>query len=272
LSQQKPLDGSDGIALSDGSDFHLFSISLDIDSTKMTLFWLLAFVLIHLGILVLLVDATDNHAQSSDTSWHLMCEMKHKSEFVFDASVTNNGCKLNCVVLTSSQEDRQQFFDKSDIFEHNLNDGIYCKRDHVCHDGNCTIDWSTGIDKKGIVIIDVLDAKLPNKDTMTSSDGYVKVSTMGPAGDLLAGKTKVIWDNNNPSWNHTFKVERVSMASTIFFELFDKDMIGGDDYIATAYIAIKKIVRDGLNSKVIKLDFPDGSIRVTVTWLTNEES
>lgn len=199
-----------------------------------------------------------------------MCEMKHKDEFVFDASVTSFGCKLNCVVLSSTGHDRSAFFDKSEIISHELNDGIYCKRDHICNAGNCTLEFVSGLDKKGIVIVDVLEGYIPKKDTVTASDGYVKVSTMGPADDLEAGQTRTKWDTHDPVFNHTIKIDGVSMSSTIFFEIFDKDMIGGDDYIGTVYVVVKKIVRDGMNSKIIKLDFPDGWLKVSVTWLGNE--
>lgn len=125
-------------------------------------------------------------------------------------------------------------------------------------------------DKKGIVVIDVLNATLPKKDTMTSTDGYVKLSIMGPAGDNDVGQTKVHWDTKQPTFNHTFKVEEVSIASTIFFEIFDRDILDSDDYIATVYLTMKKILQRSQNGKAITLPFPDGSLRVAVTWLGNE--
>lgn len=119
--------------------------------------------------------------------------------------------------------------------------------------------------------MDILEAKLPPKDTfMSASDGYVKLSIKGPAGDIQAGQTKVIWDTARPVFNHTFKIERISISSTVFFEIFDKDMMGGDDYIATIYIPIKKILSDHENGKPITLKFPDGWIKTSVTWLGNE--
>ena len=64
-------------------------------------------------------------------SWHLLCEMKHKNDFVYDASVTSFGCRLNCIVLRETKHDVNSYFTETDVYEHNLNDGIFCKRDHV---------------------------------------------------------------------------------------------------------------------------------------------
>ena len=71
-------------------------------------------------------------------------------------------------------------------------------------------------------------------------------------------------------FNHTSKIEPVSIASTIFFEVFDKDLFNQNDYIASVYIPIKKLLREDNNGKAIVLEFPDGWLKVLLTWLANE--
>lgn len=72
-----------------------------------------------------------------DNSWLLMCDMYHTQQqndsdkFVINAIVSPTGCQLTCVVLESSSQQQKGFFDRTVTHLHNLNDGIYCKRDHV---------------------------------------------------------------------------------------------------------------------------------------------
>ena len=112
----------------------------------------------------------------------------------------------------------------------------------------------------GIVVIDLLDAKVPRKDMMTASDVYVKIEIKSE-DDITRriGETKVIWDSDTPTFNETLKAEKISITSTIFFEIFDKDLMGPDDYIATVYAPIKNVLRDDLNHKKIKLNFKQPS-------------
>ena len=66
-----------------------------------------------------------------------MCDMYHTQQlndsdkFVINAVVSATGCQLTCVVLESSSKEQKGFFDRTVTHLHNLNDGIYCKRDHV---------------------------------------------------------------------------------------------------------------------------------------------
>lgn len=64
-------------------------------------------------------------------SYSNLCEAFHSGSFVVDSGITGNGCKLQCVILTNSSEKKKEFFDRSLTVEHNLHDGIICKRDHV---------------------------------------------------------------------------------------------------------------------------------------------
>ena len=127
-------------------------------------------------------------------------------------------------------------------------------------------------DKTGIVIIDVLDAFVPQKDTLTHSDTYVKVVMKSPQdGDKTVGKTKVLWDTDRPVFNQTLKLERVSILSTVFFELFDRDMMGPDDYIAAVYAALRTILREERNHKTIRLPFLlQYYLRVKISWIADE--
>lgn len=65
-----------------------------------------------------------------------MCDMLHPGKFVFDASVSDHGCSLRCIYFDSSVNATDQIFDVSIQKEHNLNDGIYCRRDHVSNNNN----------------------------------------------------------------------------------------------------------------------------------------
>lgn len=64
-------------------------------------------------------------------SYSNLCEAFHSGSFIVDSGITGNGCKLQCVILTNSSEKKKEFFDRSLTVEHNLHDGIICKRDHV---------------------------------------------------------------------------------------------------------------------------------------------
>ena len=71
-------------------------------------------------------------ATTPENSWLLMCDMLHPGKFVFDASVADHGCSLRCIYLASSHNTSNDFFDLTIQKDHNLNDGIYCRPDHVC--------------------------------------------------------------------------------------------------------------------------------------------
>lgn len=57
-------------------------------------------------------------SHDDSNSWHLLCEMKHKDQFVFDASVTAHGCRLNCVVLRETRNGDHTYYESADVFEH----------------------------------------------------------------------------------------------------------------------------------------------------------
>lgn len=126
-------------------------------------------------------------------------------------------------------------------------------------------------DRKGIVVVEVLEARLPRKDQVTDSDGYVKVSVVTPDGTHEVGQTKVIYDKEYPVFNHTAKADAVSIKSTIFFELFDKDFLNQNDYIASVYIPIRRLLSENNNGKPVTLDFPNGWLKVSLTWLAGDE-
>jgi len=242
------------------------------------------------------------HTKHHDNSWLLMCDMIHANHLVVNASIASSGCQLKCVVLESSSEEMKEYYDKSVTHFHILNDGIYCKRDHLCQKGECVLDVTDNrvapgdnrggssrqlSEKKGLVVIDVIDGYIPQKDTMTQSDTYVKVMLKDPsrmlpnrtiitskvseAEDVKVGTTKTIWDTNRPIFNETFKVENISISSTIFFEIFDRDLMGPNDYIATVYAGVKKILRDEQNHHDVSLFFlKDYWLRIKLSWLSYE--
>lgn len=80
----------------------------------------------------------------------------------------------------------------------------------------------------------------------------------------------MIWDANNPIYNHTTKTKEVSIKSTVFFELYDKDIMNQNDYIASVYVPIKRLLSENNNGKPTTLEFPDGWLKVSLTWLVND--
>jgi hypothetical protein len=246
--------------------------------------------------------------QQSENSWLYICETIHSAKFLIDASVSSHGCQLKCVVLESQHQPKKSdppspiIFDKSVTHTHDLIDGVTCKRDHVCSNGSCILDVSVdGQDKEGMLVIDIIDAYVPQKDYLTHSDTYVKVVIRNPSKDQIApekttekkteenkkvsdaesvmkrlsfdpavkvGKTKVVWDTERPVFNSTMKVENVSISSTIFFELFDKDMLDHDDFIASLYAALKTLLKEEKNHQIINLPFSnDYYLRVKISWI-----
>lgn len=143
----------------------------------------------------------------------------------------------------------------------------------VCQKGECLLELENSDgEKRGIVVVDILDAYVPKKDTMTQSDTYVRVEIKNMDRRQSMSETKVVWDTEMPVFNQTFKEEKVPITSTIFFELFDKDMMGPNDYIGTVYAPIKNILRDGMNHKKIKLNFKydnksDYYLNVKISWM-----
>lgn len=98
-----------------------------------------SFPLILLLLLSGLSGLLSDEKKHDDNSWLLMCDMFHTQQqndsdkFVINAIVSPTGCQLTCVVLESSSSEQKGFFDRTVTHLHNLNDGIYCKRDHVSH-------------------------------------------------------------------------------------------------------------------------------------------
>lgn len=242
---------------------------------------LLLFIIFMTGLSSALTD----DKKEDDNTWLHLCEMYHPHQvngtnsIVMNAVVSETGCQLRCFVLQSSSHEHRDFLDKSVTHSHNLNDGIYCKRDHVCKSGFCVLELMTdnGLDgerkeKMGIIIVDVLDAYVPQKDTITPSDTYVKVVVKSPIdGNIPIGKTKIVWDTDHPVFNKTLKIEQVSITSTVFFEIFDKDVMGPDDYIAAVYAAIKTLLKQDRNHKEIRLFFQSQYyLKVKISWIAYE--
>ena len=150
----------------------------------------------------------------------------------------------------------------------------------MCKAGACILELTENIpgpdgsqkEKTGIVVIDVLDALVPQKDTVTFSDPYVKIFIKSHVdGHVMLGKTKVVWDTDRPVFNTTVKREKVPISSTVFFEVLDKDMLGPDDYIASVYKPIKTVLKKEMNHKTMVLYFLNKYfLRVKISWIPDE--
>lgn len=65
-----------------------------------------------------------------------LCHHFYKDEFVVSAHVTEAGCRLECVFLTSSGLHGGGFFDTSVKKHHNINEGQTCDQENVSFDRN----------------------------------------------------------------------------------------------------------------------------------------
>lgn len=162
----------------------------------------------------------------------------------------------------------------------------------ICKAGKCVLDvdengvrpHGSSVEKQGIVIVELLNGKVPQRDNFSPSDTYVKLFIQSPSQNesvsnssdskLDTGKfatSKVIWDTNEPSFGgQTFKVEKVPISSTLVMMVYDKDRMNQDDYIATVYIAVKSVLSEGINHKPHTLFFPPGGdyfINCTISWI-----
>lgn len=140
--------------------------------------------------------------------------------------------------------------------------------------------------KKGIIVVEVLNGKVPQKDTFSPSDTYVKLfiskspinnstnsSSADEVKDVKFGTTKVAWDTNEPSFLQTFKIEKVAISSTVMLLVYEKDLMNQDDYIASVYVAIKTLLSTGKNHQPQTLFFPPDDkyyINCTISWISYE--
>lgn len=52
-----------------------------------------------------------------------------KNLFLFDMDISRNGCRVDCLTLTSSGGEYSSFFDKAIVFTHTVSDGTHCGPD-----------------------------------------------------------------------------------------------------------------------------------------------
>lgn len=84
---------------------------------------------------------TNEVSEKSFEDLEFLCHHYYKDEFVVSAHVTQSGCQLECVFLTSSGLHGDGFFDTSVKKHHNINEGQSCDGEnvstgscwHVCH-------------------------------------------------------------------------------------------------------------------------------------------
>ena len=136
------------------------------------------------------------------------------------------------------------------------------------------------------MVVEVLNAKVPQRDTFSPSDTYVKLfiskspisnssnnNNSVHADDVKIGTTKVVWDTNEPSFHQTFKIEKVAISSTVMLLVYEKDLINQDDYIASVYVAIKTLLASNKNHQPQTLFFPPDDkyyINCTISWISHE--
>lgn len=63
------------------------------------------------------------------------------------------------------------------------------------------------------------------------------------------GKTPVIWNEQDPEWNHQINlpIRFPSMCERMRIQVKDKDKLGADDYCGTCYLNISQISAPGEN-------------------------
>lgn len=203
--------------------------------------------------------------------WVWYCEHLNPSEFLFEGQLADNGCKVECIFLTSSSAKYNNFFDTSYVKHYNLEDGISCKDDHICHSGNCTPSDALKLrdEERGFAVIRNLQARVPDKDLVTKTDTFIRIyirDVHAGSQDILVGKTAVIENNNAPIFKESFVSPSTSRSSLIKLMLFDSDGLNSDDYISTVYISIKN------SPKHVQRLFPGGFVAFELTWVSEGKS
>lgn len=74
---------------------------------------------------------TNEVSEKSFEDLEFLCHHYYKDEFVVSAHVTEAGCQLECVFLTSSGLHGDGFFDTSVKKHHNINEGQSCDGENV---------------------------------------------------------------------------------------------------------------------------------------------
>ena len=110
----------------------------------------------------------------------------------------------------------------------------------------------TGPNLHGVLHIRIISASnLPNADRQSKlkdslnikdvSDPYVIVCLDA----FRVVKTSTIDNDLNPVWNETFRVDVGARTSYIFVKVYDKDIIGSDDYLGSITFPSQRLINDG---------------------------
>lgn len=200
--------------------------------------------------------------------WEWYCGHQHADRFLFEANITSDACQVECVFLDSSSPKYSRYFDTPFVVYYKLEDGRPCRKHHVCHNGKCTLlDDLNDINEKGFVVIRNISAKVPDKDTVTATDTFLKIylrHIQDNAEDTLIGLTKVIENNNYPSFKESFVSPTVDRSSVVIIVIYDSDGFNSDDHISTVYVPIKSS-----RKKMTRL-FPGGWITFDLIWISDD--
>lgn len=200
--------------------------------------------------------------------WQWYCGHQHAEKFLFEANLTQDACQVECIFLDSSSPLYSRYFDAPFVANYNLEDGRPCRKNHACHNGKCTLlDDLKDMDETGFLVIRNISAKLPDKDTVTLTDGFIKIyirDLKNKAKDNLIGQTKVVENNNNPSFKESFVSPTLNRSSVVIIAIYDADAYNSDDHISTVYVPIKSSKK-----RMTKL-FPGGWITLDLIWISDE--
>jgi len=88
---------------------------------------------------------------------------------------------------------------------------------------------------------------LPNKDTVGKSDPYVEVYYTSDKidGEKRLGKTEIIQDDLNPSWDEMFTIEYTKGNNQRLHLLVFDDDVGPDEKLGDVTVELGKVAKRG---------------------------
>eukprot|EP00419_Tripos_fusus_P005837 CAMPEP_0172684188 /NCGR_PEP_ID=MMETSP1074-20121228/19382_1 /TAXON_ID=2916 /ORGANISM="Ceratium fusus, Strain PA161109" /LENGTH=216 /DNA_ID=CAMNT_0013503155 /DNA_START=83 /DNA_END=733 /DNA_ORIENTATION=- len=97
-----------------------------------------------------------------------------------------------------------------------------------------------------------------------SVDPYVKVTYKGDENKDLTFQTEYEARTANPTWNHTEAVLLCNMIAPMRFEIYDKNWVTSDTFVAQAELAGREFWKDGFSDSLLLDDGGKGLLHVTI--------
>jgi Ca2+-dependent lipid-binding protein len=98
---------------------------------------------------------------------------------------------------------------------------------------------------KKLTFFNISAFNLPNTERFGKSDPYYKISIDG----LEIGRTKIVQNDLNPTWEETFEVTIYDIrSSSVSFEIYDHDLLSDDDFLGKSTIYPDTLATMGMES------------------------